>query len=212
MAVDDDTTTAADSSNSSDDDKAQMQPADAALLISDLLHDDGGYALDQGVCQDHRPYQRVAATMELVEPHHTATKDAVLAYLASTRRTCAQRLFDFRQPEHLEVTKYGSTVLFLRQLLGLSGFEVVPQQQGGRPPPPEMEAMMDWMVNDSSPFASHESGRAFTMTRDVVLLFKVGTAILITLRCCCILLLHRPTQIYCMHHSSLQPWRHGKRS
>ena len=31
---------------------------------------------------------------------------------------------------------------------------------------------MDWMVNDTSPFASHESGRAFTMTRDVVLLFK----------------------------------------
>ena len=99
-------------------------PPDAALLMSDLLHDDGGYALDQGVCQDHRPYQRVAATMELVEPCHTATKDEVLAYLASTRRVCSQRLFDLRQPEHLEVTKYGGTVLFLRQLLGLCGYEV----------------------------------------------------------------------------------------
>jgi len=62
------------------------EPPWAALAMSELLGEDGGYALDQGVCQDHRPYQRVCATMEIVDPKHSIKRDSVLAYLASTRK------------------------------------------------------------------------------------------------------------------------------
>ena len=93
--------------------------------------------------------------MELIDPKHSIKRDAVLAYLASTRKCCTSRLFDLRQPDHLELSKYSATIGFLRQLLGLCGYEVVPPPPGGGRPPPEMEALMDWMLNDQSPFASH---------------------------------------------------------
>jgi hypothetical protein len=157
------------------EEEEEPEPAWAALAISELLHEDGGYCLDQGVCQDHRPLQRAVATMELVDPGlASGSRDHCLAYLASTRRVCANRLFDLRMPDNLEVSKYSGTIGFLRQLLGLCGYEVLPPQEGGRPPPPEMEALMDWMLNPASPFAEHESGRVFGMARDVVLMFKVG--------------------------------------
>mmetsp|Transcript_2150 Transcript_2150/g.2909 ORF Transcript_2150/g.2909 Transcript_2150/m.2909 type:complete len:4480 (+) Transcript_2150:77-13516(+) len=154
------------------EDAPPPEPVWAPLAMSMLLGEDGGYALDQGVCQDHRPYQRSCSTMELIDPKHSIKRDSVLAYLASTRKCCASRLFDLRQPDHLELSKYSATIGFLRQLLGLCGYEVVPAPPGGGRPPPEMEALMDWMLNDQSPFASHESGRAFLMARDVVFLFK----------------------------------------
>ena len=38
--------------------------------------------------------------MELVDPRHAQTsRNGSLAYLASTRRACSQRLFDLRQPD-----------------------------------------------------------------------------------------------------------------
>lgn len=95
----------------------------------------------------------------------------VLAYLKSTRKACAQRLFDLRQPEHLEVSKYSATMGFLRSLLGLTGFQVVPKPERG-PPPSEMEALANWLTSPDSKFAAHESGRAFHMARDAVVLFK----------------------------------------
>jgi hypothetical protein len=127
----------------------------------------------QGVCQDHRPLQRACGTMELVDPALCAARNGSLRYLASTRRTCAQRLFDLRQPEHLELSKHGATAQFLRQLLTLCGFEVVPAAPPGRPPPPpEMECLAEWFASAESPFAKHPSGQAFHWCRDVVLLAK----------------------------------------
>lgn len=55
-----------------------------SLALSELMREDGGFALDQGVCEDHRPFERVAAAMELVDPSHALKRSEVPAQTSTS--------------------------------------------------------------------------------------------------------------------------------
>ena len=61
---------------------------DVPMQVSEVLHDDGGYAISTSVCQNNRSLETAARTMELTQPHFCAARDAALAYLRAVRQGC----------------------------------------------------------------------------------------------------------------------------
>ena len=141
------------------------------LVLSELLSEDGGYSFSTGLCQNNREFSEVAATMELVRPELAVRRGAVLSYLESVKRCCANTIFYFRQPVEgkMEFKKHGSTVMFLRKFLERSGIPFLDRSHRTS----EMEALMNWLLNDQSPLAKDKP--EFLMLRDVVCLLKFLT-------------------------------------
>ncbi|KAH3765213.1 nxn protein, partial [Pelomyxa schiedti] len=121
------------------------------LLISELMWEDGGYTVHTGVCRNNREYEEISNTMEFVNPSLTHTRSQVLAYLASLKKTCRNRIFEFRQPDKFEVRKYSSTVNFLRKMMERCGYQLIPRDHPM--PPSEMEALMNWLFSDRTELA-----------------------------------------------------------
>jgi thiol-disulfide isomerase/thioredoxin len=137
------------------------------LLLSEMLHEDGGYALSTGLCQSNRDLATVSATLELARPELCMPRDRVLAYFDALQAQCAQRLFRLEQPDgEIEVLKYGSTVMFFRRYLERCGYEWMPRDRMV----PEMEALMNWMLSERTPLAQEHP--EFGQLRDMVALFK----------------------------------------
>lgn len=90
---------------------------DGALILSELLWDDGGYQLATALCVDNRKLTDVAATMELIDPRACRARARALHYFDALARQCRNELYDLRQPDKIEVRKYSSTVIFLRKMM-----------------------------------------------------------------------------------------------
>lgn len=82
-----------------------VDPEESPLILSELLADDGGYAMDTGVCQNHQPLTSVLSRLELFDPAHNEARDEIHAYFQWRAQTCAHRLFDIRQPDNFEFNK-----------------------------------------------------------------------------------------------------------
>lgn len=68
----------------------------------------------------------------------------------------------------VEFRKYGASVAFLRRIMEKCGYELIPRENPN--PPPEMEALMEWMLGDTNSLASNQP--EFGMLRDMVALYK----------------------------------------
>ena len=82
--------------------------------------------------------------------------------------TCKQEVFTFRQPEQIEVKKYGSTLIFLRSLLERLGYELIPRD--AKRQPPEIEVLVEWLCGENTLLAKEHP--EWAMTRDMVVIFK----------------------------------------
>lgn len=71
-------------------------------------------------------------------------------------------------PDKVEFKKHGASVNFLRKLMERCGYELIPRDHPN--PPSEMEALMEWMLGDSTALA--RDNPEFAMMRDMVALFK----------------------------------------
>ena len=147
---------------------ARTFAVDIPLILTYNLTDDGGYVPSHTVTQANRSLDKVSSGFEFAVPEHQHTRCRVLEYFFALDNRCANTLFDLRMPEKIEFKKYGSTCLFLRRLLERSGMPLLPMD--GRDPPPEMEALMDWMLNEHSRLGREQP--EFYWLRDMVVLFK----------------------------------------
>ena len=138
------------------------------LILSELLWEDGGYFISNTVCQDNRTFEEVSNWMEITKPQLVITRNEILHYFSSLSKVCRHSLFDLRMPNKIEFKKYGNTVQFLRKFLERCGYELIPRDNPN--PPPEMEALMEWMLSDRTALAQDHP--EFHMMRDMALLFK----------------------------------------
>eukprot|EP01062_Namystynia_karyoxenos_P039074 TRINITY_DN2841_c0_g1_i1.p1 TRINITY_DN2841_c0_g1~~TRINITY_DN2841_c0_g1_i1.p1 ORF type:complete len:4290 (+),score=1351.18 TRINITY_DN2841_c0_g1_i1:81-12872(+) len=152
----------------------RMTHGDAdTLLLSSMLGEDGGYRIFNGLCIDGRPYEKVAARLELTRPSFARTLAGTVAYFRGGERgpTGAPRspIFDLRMPDKIELRKYGETCLFLRNLLQRAGLPLIPE-----PPPPlppsEMEALMNWLCEPHTQLAAQHP--EFLWMRDMAALYR----------------------------------------
>eukprot|EP00941_MAST-03F_sp_MAST-3F-sp1_P005353 g5353.t1 len=141
---------------------------DAPLVVSMCLLEDGGYYVSTDVCQKARSFRDAGVTMELLNPAHTRARCAVLDYFADVRRACSVPLFQLRTPNDIEVKKYGATAGFVRKLIERCGYELIPLRHPN--PPPEFEALMEWLANDGSKL--NREHIEFRLLRDVAALFR----------------------------------------
>ncbi|EDQ90981.1 uncharacterized protein MONBRDRAFT_31645 [Monosiga brevicollis MX1] len=141
---------------------------DAPLVVSVLIGEQPSYKLSTTVCQDNRPFAEVATRLQLSTPHHVRARDGMLAYLAHAEATHQHPLFQLRQPEKIEVKKYGATLLFLRGMLERLGYPLIDPNNPN--PPPEIEALVEWMIGENTTLAKDHP--EWGMTRDMVVLFK----------------------------------------
>jgi hypothetical protein len=152
-------------------DAVLRQPApDAPLVLSVMLNEGGGYRLSTTVRQNNVPLAELASNLEIRDPRMLQARSDVLAYLTAQEKTCRNVLFEMRQPDKIEVKKYGSTLLFLRGMLERLGYELMPRDM--RIPKPEIEMLVEWMVGEQTTLAKDHP--EWAMTRDMVAIFKVG--------------------------------------
>eukprot|EP01043_Picozoa_sp_COSAG02_P034912 COSAG02_NODE_2468_length_8763_cov_3.000923_1_plen_1006_part_00 len=149
----------------------RVSATDENLLLTDMLIEEGGYSCCSNVCQDSRPLEAAFKTTEITTPHLNHARCGAIDYITSTERCCSHILFDLKQPDQIEVLKYSGTAIFLRKLLERCGIELIPRDNPQ--PPPEMEALMEYLCSDATRLVEHESGKLFLMLRDVVFMFKV---------------------------------------
>lgn len=143
---------------------------DAPLVLSVMLNEGGGHRLSTTVCQGSMPFAELAARLELRDPHMLRARAGALAYFAGQEHATTSVLFQLRQPDKIEVKKYGATLLFLRSLLERLGYELMPRDM--RMPKPEIEMLVEWMVGDATTLATEHP--EWAMVRDMVVMFKVG--------------------------------------
>ena len=156
-------TTTAGTASAPDNQEQQEEP----LILSHLLAEDGGYALSTSVCQNNRNVDKVGATMELHEPQFQKARAGAMEYLSAMRRSCTHTIFDFRQPQQIEVKKYSATCTFLKKLLARCGFPLIPRDDNAVP---EIEALCSWLCDDGTEL--YEKHPEFSMTRNMVALYK----------------------------------------
>ncbi|KAH3756032.1 nxn protein [Pelomyxa schiedti] len=137
---------------------AEHNPLDVSVLMAE----DGGYMQHLGVCTNNRSFEEVCATMELVNPVHATTRNAMLSYLNFLKLTTSNQLFAYRHPDKIEIKKYGGTVTFMCKLLERSNTEI---HSGGSS---EMQSLMNWLLG-SEITSKHPE---FALWRDMALLFK----------------------------------------
>ena len=106
--------------------------------------------------------EELSALMELRTPELAIARSGALGYLMGVQEQCRYALFGFRMPDKLEVKKYGSTVEFLRQLMDQCGFPLTDPRNPN--PPPEIEALMEWLLSDRTLLAQNTSGQVTRRT------------------------------------------------
>lgn len=83
-------------------------------------------------------------------------------------------LFPWHMPEdQVEMKRWDATSVFVTQLLEDLGWPLLPvssDDNGGAPPPTEMEALMDWMFSPESKLMTQH--RDVALLRDVTLMYK----------------------------------------
>ena len=146
----------------------RMPAIDDPSVVSQILGEDGGYALSTDVCQNNRNIDKVGATMELHVPHMHDARSSALEYLSSMRRSCTKTIFNFRQPQKIEIKKYSTTCSFLKRILARCGYPLIPRNI--QRPPPEIEALCNWLFEDGTPLG--EKQPEFRMMRNMVALYK----------------------------------------
>lgn len=139
-----------------------------SLFLSDLLWEDGGYCISTGVCMNHRPFEEVSNTLELLNPVYHGIRSQMLEYLESLPRVCRNTIFELRQPDKIEIKKYSATVTFLKKFLERCGYPLIPRDHPN--PPPEIEALMNWLCSERTELASEHP--EFLWLRDMAALFK----------------------------------------
>ncbi|GBG26808.1 Hypothetical Protein FCC1311_030302 [Hondaea fermentalgiana] len=140
------------------------------MELSNVLNDDGGYALSTTVCVANLSLYRLSSTMELHQPALALARSKCLEYFESVQQTCRFKdLFIFRMPtDKIEVKKYGTTVMFLRKLMERLGYELVPRDNPQ--PPPEIEALLEWMTAPGTPLARDHP--EYGLLRDMCCMYK----------------------------------------
>ena len=131
----------------------RMPAADQSSVISQILGEDGGYTLSTDVCQNNRNVDKIGATMELHVPHMHDARSSALEY--SMRRSCTKTIFNFRQPQKIEIKKYSTMCSFLKRVLARCGYPLIPQGCFQRPPP-EIEALCNWLFEDGTYLGSKQ--------------------------------------------------------
>ena len=106
----------------------RMPAIDDPSVVSQILGEDGGYALSTDVCQNNRNIDKVGATMELHVPHMHDARSSALEYLSSMRRSCTKTIFNFRQPQKIEIKKYSTTCSFLKAYIGSLRISIDPEE------------------------------------------------------------------------------------
>jgi len=146
--------------------------AKKCFLLSFLLQDDGGYHLSTALCTNHRKFEDVACSFELSRPGLLPVLNHVIAYFRWTKLAFRRELFDFRQPDKLEIRKYGDTATFTRKYLESNGYEIMARREGPMmmAPQSEMEALMTWFCDRRSKL--NREHPQFGAARDMTLLFK----------------------------------------
>ncbi|CAK9107070.1 Calmodulin [Durusdinium trenchii] len=140
------------------------------LEISAILNEDGGFCVSTTVCVANLTLYRLASTMEVHLPTLAFARSQCMDYFERLQQQCKfTDLFTFRMPtDKIEIKKYGTSVLFLRKLMERYGYELVPRTNPN--PPPEIEALMEWMTSPSSQLAQEHP--EFGLLRDMACLYK----------------------------------------
>eukprot|EP00049_Salpingoeca_infusionum_P014496 m.271712 g.271712 ORF g.271712 m.271712 type:complete len:4223 (+) comp15683_c19_seq1:207-12875(+) len=149
-------------------DAVLRRPAiDIPSVLSVMLMDAGGYSLSTTLCQKNVSLLSIAERLELHTPALAEARDGALEYLTKMDGL-RNEIFKFRQPDKIEVKKYGSTLLFLRELLQRLGYPLIPTD---RPrPPPEIEALAEWLCGENTQLAKDHP--EWAMARDMCVFFK----------------------------------------
>eukprot|EP00043_Microstomoeca_roanoka_P005858 m.58502 g.58502 ORF g.58502 m.58502 type:complete len:4257 (-) comp13155_c0_seq1:39-12809(-) len=142
--------------------------SDVPMALSVMLSESSGYKLSSTVCQANVDFMDVAAKLELIQPHLVHAREGALTYLRAMNSVCKQEIFTFRQPDQIEVKKYGSTLLFLRSMLSRLGYELIPRNAQRQPP--EIEMLVEWMIGENTTLAQEHP--EWALTRDMVVIFK----------------------------------------
>lgn len=145
-------------------DAAVRVQAAQPLILSEILWEDGGYAIHTGVCMNNRPYEEISNTMELTNPTLTRARCDALAYISSLQRSCRQFIYELRQPDKIEIKKYSATSNFLRKMMERCRYQLIPLDHPM--PPSEMEALMNWMFSDRTELAQDHP--EFHMVRGIL--------------------------------------------
>ncbi|KAI9918712.1 hypothetical protein PsorP6_012156 [Peronosclerospora sorghi] len=143
--------------------------SDDPLEISLMMEEEGGYVLAHTFCKANISIQHLTSSMELARPKFCVIRGQVLAYFHSLDVKGKQQLFDYHMPEDkIEVKRYSTTLLFVRQLLERYHYQLIDPKN--ETPPSEMEALMDWFCSDTTPMAKDHPEVSFT--RNVVMVVK----------------------------------------
>jgi len=139
-------------------------------VVSTVINDDGGYSLSTSVCVANISLYKLSSTMEIHSPNLALARSACLAYFDTIQKnTRYHDLFTLRMPtDKVEMKKYGTSVLFLRKIMEHCGYELFPRDTPD--PPPEIEALMEWMTAPGTPLASEHP--EFGLLRDMACLYK----------------------------------------
>lgn len=150
-------------------DAVLRRPAcDVPMALSVMLSDNGGYKLSANLCQSNVDFIEIFSHLELSQPHLIYARESAMAYIQIMNRTCKHELLTLRQPDQIELKKYGTTMLFLRNLISRLGYEFIARD--ARRQPPEMEILVEWFCGEDTKLA-HENPE-WAMTRDMVAIFK----------------------------------------
>lgn len=140
------------------------------MELANVLNDDGGYAISTTVCVANMSLYRLSSTMEIHQPALALSRSRCLEYFESVQQACKYKdLFIFRMPtDKIEVKKYSTTVVFLRKLMERLGYELIPRDNPQ--PPPEIEALLEWMTSPSTPLARDHP--EYGLLRDMACMYK----------------------------------------
>eukprot|EP00658_Telonema_sp_P-2_P038382 TRINITY_DN27556_c0_g1_i1.p1 TRINITY_DN27556_c0_g1~~TRINITY_DN27556_c0_g1_i1.p1 ORF type:complete len:1525 (-),score=378.05 TRINITY_DN27556_c0_g1_i1:111-4685(-) len=154
---------------------------DGQLMVTRMLHADGGYALSVGLGRrlGTQSVDEASKSWELVTPSLAETRGAAVAYLMALERGSANCMLNLRMNPNaeLEMENTDPCMRFLRSLVRQCGYPLMPRSMP--PGSTEMHALMGWLSCEQGPFAQlSEEHPEFPMMRDMVCLWKFTTTML----------------------------------
>ena len=161
----------------------RVRATDNELAVTRLLLSGSGWSTSIGTGRKlgTQGVEEHSKTWELVTPVLAKTRGAAVDYLMSVQQGCARQILNLRMNPNaeLEVDKTDATMQFIRQLVALCGYELMPRSMP--PGATEMHALMGWLGSEAGNGTFgvlSEEHPDWQMMRDMVCLWKFTTTML----------------------------------